>query len=362
MLRAAHIVILLILTVILTAIAVPVCAQTPADPLPPAARITGLRHEFQTWNNCGPVNLTMVLSYYGWPHDQQTAAAWLKPTVADKNVSPWELVAYVNVQRDLPPMRALWRYGGDLRTLKALVAAGFPVIVESGFQPEGHEWMGHYITLVAYEDATETIWTFDSYNGSNQTESYAHFDEWWWHFNRAFVVVYPAEREANVMAILGPLADSAAASQSALETAQRETATQPSEPWAYYNAGTSAAALQNYAQAARYYDRVFKFDLPDRMLWYQFGPYDAYYHTGRYADVLAITAEVQATAPENEDIMVWRGLALAAVGDIPNALAELDRAVQFNPHNPFALESRALVASGSYTPPAPFRLVTVPIP
>ncbi|MBI5958183.1 MAG: hypothetical protein HY866_05590, partial [Chloroflexi bacterium] len=80
--------------------------------LPPAARIVGLRHEYQTWCNCGPVNLTMVLSYYGWPYDQQTAAGWLKPTVADKNVAPPEMVAYVQQQTTLPNLRALWRYGG----------------------------------------------------------------------------------------------------------------------------------------------------------------------------------------------------------------------------------------------------------
>ena len=107
----------------------------------------------------------MVLSYYGWPYDQQTAAGWLKPTVADKNVTPPEMVAYVQQQTTLPNLRALWRYGGDLDLIKTLIAAQIPVIVESGFQPPEHEWMGHYITVVAYDDAVQTIWTFDSYTG-----------------------------------------------------------------------------------------------------------------------------------------------------------------------------------------------------
>ncbi|MBN1565412.1 MAG: hypothetical protein JXA10_16315, partial [Anaerolineae bacterium] len=135
-----------------------------------------------------------------------------------------------------------------------------------------------------------------------------------------------------------------------------------SDRWAYYNAGTAAAASGDYDTAAHYFDQALRFDLPERMLWYQFGPYAAYYHTGRYADVLAITARIQASAPENEDVMAWRGLALAAVGQMADARAELDRAIQFNPNNALAQESRALIARADYAPPAPFRLAAVSIP
>ncbi len=134
------------------------------DPTPSSARLNGLRFEFQTWCNCGPVNLTMVLSYYGWQHDQTAAAGWLKPRVEDKNVSPDQLVAFVYHQTELP-LGALWRPGGTIDQIKRLIAAGFPVIIESGFQPEGLEWMGHYMTIVAYDDAQQTMWVYDSYEG-----------------------------------------------------------------------------------------------------------------------------------------------------------------------------------------------------
>jgi hypothetical protein len=51
--------------------------------------------------------------------------------------------------------------------------------------------------------------------------------------------------------------------------------------------------LQDYAGAAQAYDSAFALyaalpqdERPWRLLWYQDGPYAAYYHTGRYQDVI----------------------------------------------------------------------------
>lgn len=327
------------------------------DP-PPAARLGGLRHEFQTWCNCGPVNLMMALSYYGWPGDQTVTAAGLKPTVEDKNVSPHELVAFVNRQSDRPDLRALWRAGGDLLTLKRLIAAGFPVIIESGFQPEGHEWMGHYITAIAYDDAAATVWTFDSYNGDGGglglATGYAAFAAEWRHFNGTLVLVYPADREADARAALGPLADPVAAAQIALANAQAEIDAGHADAWAYLNAAESALALGDVNAAARYSDLARRAGLPFRALWYRFGPYAAYYRAGRYWELLALVEETIAATENNlEEMNYYRGLAYAALGAPEAALAELDRAVAFNPLYTPAHHARAQVATGTYVPPAP---------
>src|SRR5690606_41571067 len=60
---------------------------------PESAYLMGVAHTYQTWDNCGPATLTMALSYWGWPGDQQRAAASLKPDADDKNVSPAEMAA-----------------------------------------------------------------------------------------------------------------------------------------------------------------------------------------------------------------------------------------------------------------------------
>jgi len=44
---------------------------TPTStPIPNTVRLTGVRHEYQKFNNCGPANLSMALSYWGWEGDQ----------------------------------------------------------------------------------------------------------------------------------------------------------------------------------------------------------------------------------------------------------------------------------------------------
>jgi hypothetical protein len=65
-----------------------------AAPLAPRVALTGITHQWQTWNNCGPSTITMNLSYYGRPETQVESAQFLKPNQEDKNVSPEELAAY----------------------------------------------------------------------------------------------------------------------------------------------------------------------------------------------------------------------------------------------------------------------------
>src|SRR3954453_20356549 len=64
--------------------------------IPASWNLTGIQHIYQGWNNCGPATLTMGLTYFGFKNDQYQAAQWLKPNSEDKNVSPWQIVDYVN--------------------------------------------------------------------------------------------------------------------------------------------------------------------------------------------------------------------------------------------------------------------------
>ena len=128
----------------------PTPLPTPT-PLPATVKLKGVVHEWQQWNNCGPANLAMALSYWGWEGDQTDTAAYLKPNPRDKNVMPYEMANFVNEKTGL---KAIMRVGGDLERLKALIAAGFPVIVEKGFEgPKFDGWMGHYEVITGYDDA-----------------------------------------------------------------------------------------------------------------------------------------------------------------------------------------------------------------
>ncbi len=345
-----------LVTLLFAAFAMPGALHAQDDP-PSSARLSGLTHIFQSWNNCGGANLTMTLSYYGWTFDQEVARRWLKPNVEDKNVSPGEMAGFVNQQTELPDLRALWRFGGDIDLIKRAVAAGFPIIIESGFDVDDLGWMGHYETVVAYDDAQQTFWVYDSYlglgpGGTGTTHSYAEMDSWWRHFNRAYVLIFPLDREAEVRELLGPHVDPAYAAEQALNTARQEASTDMTDGWAWFNAGTSAAKLGRYHDAAIYFDEAFRQGLPYRLTWYMFGPYEAYYHIGRYQDVLQLADNTEESTSYVEETNYWRGMALAALGRTDEALAQFNAALSFNPNFQAAEQARVAVQNGTFSAPA----------
>ncbi|MFN2134834.1 MAG: C39 family peptidase, partial [Candidatus Promineifilaceae bacterium] len=114
-----------------TATATPSPTPTPL-PLPESHIIEGLVAVQQTFNNCGPANLTQVLNYYGDEITQADVAAYLKPNPEDRNVSPWQIADYVNEQT--PGFNAIARSGGTLEMIKRFVAAGYPVVIEKGYE------------------------------------------------------------------------------------------------------------------------------------------------------------------------------------------------------------------------------------
>ena len=72
-------------------------------------------------------------------------------------------------------------------------------------------------------------------------------------------------------------------------------------------------------------------DRPWRMLWYQTGPYKAYYYTGRYNDVitLATNALANMAEPVLEESYYWRGLAREALG-IDGYISDFRRTIELN--------------------------------
>lgn len=311
-------------------------------------RMYGFTHVQQTWNNCGPANITMALSFYGWNRSQDVAASYLRPDAEDKNVSPTELVAFVNTQTEL---RAITRIGGDMELLKNFIAANFPVLVETSYFPQGYDWIGHYQTIVGYDDTARVFNIFDSYigageNGEGITEPYDEFDRNWQDFNRVFIVVYEPSREGLVQQILGERADLTRAAEIALATANRERRADPRDLFAWFNIGSSLVKLGRYEEAAAAYDRARQLGLPFRVNWYQFGAFEAYFETGRYADVLALV-DVNLTngAEYVEETYYWQGRVYEAQQRFTEASQSFQRALSHNPR--YAAASDALNSMNS---------------
>lgn len=318
-----------------TATLFPTATPIPPTPTPlpaPASfQLEGFKFQQQTWNNCGPANLAMGLSYYGWQGDQTDTGAVLKPFREDKNVSPDQMAAFVNEATNL---RAIYRVAGTLDMLRWLVANKFVVVVESGYQPPGDDWYGHYLTVVGYDDDKQQFYFYDSYLGRPSTPQVAHsyrdFDRDWQAFNRTYIVIYPPERETELRTFLGKEWTVAANWHTAVERARQEAAEQPDNAYAWFNLGTAMTMTGEYGTAARAFDEAFNLGLPWRMLWYQFAPYEAYFQSSRLDDVVALAQATIKTTPYVEETYYYLGRVYEVWGNPEEALEQYRTALRYN--------------------------------
>jgi hypothetical protein len=309
-------------------------------PMPKTMQLDGFRHEYQTWNNCGPATLAMALSYWDWEGDQRPIASSTKPNSRDKNVMPYELAAYVEEETEL---QVVYRVGGEIGLLKQFLATGFPVIIEKGFEGRDLDgWMGHYVLVTGYSDSGQQFTLQDSYYGPDQAMKYEDLESYWRAFNFTYLVVYPSERKPEIAAIMGPRVDEEYNNRYAAQKASDETyiLTGRDQFFAWFNRGSNMVQLQDYAGAATAHDQAFALypaipdkERPWRMMWYQTGPYWAYYYTGRYQDVikLATTTLDTMSEPVLEESYYWRALAREASGDTKGAIKDLQSALKFHP-------------------------------
>ncbi|MCC6169513.1 MAG: tetratricopeptide repeat protein [Caldilineaceae bacterium] len=321
-------------------------AAIDVQPAQPAIQLGGLRHQWQTWNNCGPATLATNLSYYGSPLDQAAVGAVLRPYADDKNVTPEEMAAYARGQG----FAAQVRVNGSAGLARQLISNGIPLLIETWLEEQPNDGMGHYRLLVGYDDAAARWIVYDSYISTNLVNAdpanyqgiymdYAQTDAWWKVFDRTYVLIYPPQQEPLVRAILGEAFDPAVMWQQAAAMAQAEIAQNPGDPFAHFNLGTSLVALGDYAGAAAAFDQARAIGLPWRMFWYQFDIFPAYLNTGRYAEMVQLADATNAVTDSIEEIHYWRGRALAALGDLPAAEAAYRRALELNPSYRAAAEA-----------------------
>ena len=324
----------------------PTLAPTP---LPVAIRLPGVKYEDQhnRYNYCGPANLSMALTFWGWTGNRDTVGEYVKTNKDDKNVMPYELQDFVQSQTEY---NAIIRYGGDIDLVEKLVAAGFPVVTEKGYYTYDmtgrYGWLGHYQFITGYDQSKGVLVVQDTYidKGENHEFTYDDFIKGWRSFDYLFMLVYPPAREPELMALLGDYADSTWSSRHALEIATNELPNLSAEDqyFAAFNVGTSHVNLKEYVDAAYAYDYAFQLyaalpqdDLrPFRMLWYQTGPYFAYYYSGRYQDVIDLANATFNTvsSPVLEESWYWRGMAKLALGDSQGAIDDFRESVRLHPN------------------------------
>lgn len=338
---------------------VPTLAPTP---LPDQVELENVVYVDQHggWNYCGPANLTMALKYWGWKGSRDIVIREVKPGRnepnlefwqrgdTDKNVMPYEMADFVTGHTEY---NVVVRYGGDNDLLKRLIANGFAVVIEKGYYEFSQisnsvAWMGHYLFVTGYDEIQESFIVQDAYltPGEDLYVDYPDFTDGWRSFNYLFMVVYPPNRESEVYEILGPWADNDWANRHALDIANEEITNQTgiNQFFAWFNKGTSHVQVLEYVDAAFAYDYAFLLyeGLPDddtirpyRIMWYQTGPYWAYYYSYRYQDMINLVNDFTfETVDENslEESLYWRGRALLELGYVDAAIEDFKLSVYYN--------------------------------
>ena len=325
-----------------TVSAVPTITRTP---LPERVELSGVSYQDQhgRYNYCAPANLAMALSYWGWNGNQDVLGPVIKPDPKDRNVMPYEMVDYIETETELSVVD---RVGGDVDTIKRFLAAGFPVLVERGVYFRDLtgvvSWMGHFQVITGYDDTGEYFITQDSYLQPDYEVAYDEMVKHWRAFNYTYLIIYPPEEESSVLRLLGDDADEETNYKNAAIKASNEIfgLSGIDQYFAWYNRGTNLMNLKDYTGAASAYDEAFAMyptipesERPWRMLWYQTGPYFAYFFTQRYWDVLYLadgTLNAMQGERNLEESYYWRGRAKVALGDIQGATQDFLTSLEYH--------------------------------
>ena len=279
----------------------------------------------------------MMLHMFGWSGDQKTISDVIKPVNGDRNVNPEEMAYWVRNYAGW--LRIEYRVGGNVETLKRLIAAGYPVIIEGTTSlnpddtgwPDDDLWAAHYLLLTGYDDTAQTFVAQDPYRGPEKTISYEQLESEWKPFNYLYMVVYLPEQEEQIKSLLGSDWNPDVNRQKALDIAQAATVKDPSDAFAWFNLGSNLVYFERYDEANAAYDKARELSLPQRMFRYQFGPFIANFQANRTEDLLALTDYALQRTEMSEETWLWHGWALYRKGDTDGAVGNWRKALAVHP-------------------------------
>jgi len=284
----------------------------------------------QTFNNCGPASLSMIMSYFGKDVSQGELASLMRPFnnpqggIDDKSIFADEFVSSAKKYG----FESLHRPDGDLELLKLFIANDIPVVVRTWLHPD--EDIGHFRIVRGYDDTTGNFIQDDSYEGPNLRYDYATFERMWKPFNFGYILVYPQEKAEIVSSILGSEIDEKVAYTHARERSQMEIDSGNGDMYSYFNLSTSQYYLGNYQESIDAYEKVAT-ELPSRMLWYQYEVLDAYRRIGDDEKVLSVaTSILNRENTAYSEMYLLRGYVYEENGERDRARLEFEKAVFYN--------------------------------
>lgn len=290
--------------------------------LSPIQVINGVPWTGQTWNNCGPANLAIVMNFWGWDGDQFDIASVLRPDGNDPHVGIAELAGFAGNEGFIVRTIA----DGNLEILKKLIAEGFPLVVPTWHLDSSGRQMGHYRTVYGYDDTREILLVRDTLEGPGLLLSYDSFRFLWGISGSGILVVEPTsgyQREKPLHESLPPDITDEATDPSFSET-QRQALE-------LFAAGVAASDAGNHSQAVASVIMAAGQELPWRIWWYFPRILSSFIAEGRYEDVLEIADSVLMPFPYSEELFFWLAVAEDRLGNTGDSIDALGRSASLHP-------------------------------
>ena len=295
-----------------------------------SALVDNQYHTYQTFNNCGPATLSMILNWYGVKASQSELGDKMRPYQIpsgdndDKTIFTYEFTEWAQKYG----LKAVDRRNGDIELLKHFTANGIPVVVKTWLHPG--EDIGHFRIVRGFDEGSGVIIQDDSYEGPNKKISYFDFLGMWQPFNYDYIVVYSAELEEKVMAILGNEWDEQISWQNTLARAQKEKQLDPNGFYPDFNISVASYHLGDFNTSVESFERV-EAKFPRRMLWYQIEPILAYQKLGNYDRVFEIIQKILDNGNRAfSELYMIRGEIYLEKGEKDKARQEFEQALLYN--------------------------------
>ncbi len=294
------------------------------------AVIPGKTHVFQTFNNCGPASLSMLLSYFNINISQQELGYKLRPFQNRQGNNDDKSVILPELAQEAQNYNLIsyYRPNGSIELIKTFIANDIPVLTRTWLKL--NEDIGHYRVIRGYDDKTNEIIQDDSLQGKDLRYSYNEFLKLWQGFNYEYVVVAPPELEKVVQEILGNDLNETTAWKNAYDRSNNNSLNEPQNFYHLFNQSVAAYHIGKYSEAVALFERI-EDSLPPRMLWYQIEPIEAYLELGNYNKVFEISEKILNNGNRAfSELYLIRGEIYLNQGDRDLARREFEKAVLYN--------------------------------
>jgi len=287
-------------------------------------------HVFQTFNNCGPAALSMVLRFYDIDVSQEELGLSIRPyqnTLGindDKSVTLAEL-AEKSKEYGLVPYH---RPNGNIEIIKNLINYDMPILTRTWTKV--NEDIGHYRVVKGYDENTKEVIQDDSLQGKDLRYSYDEFNALWEKFNFEYLVLVPNDKIEIVEMILAENALESKAWQNAVSISRQKLINNPNDVYMRFNLAVALYNTGDYQGAVTEYEKISN-SLPFRTLWYQIEPILAYYKIESYDKVMKTSQTIfDSQNPSYSELYFLRGSVLDKQNEPIKSQEEFSKATSYN--------------------------------